>query len=384
MWTAGILLSFLLAPQQSSPDDWLSASALGGQHVLLAARIDFPKTQAFTPGLKARQLSVVLQNDSEDSAVAVRDIAWAGLPGEVNWHVRIGGATREEKSRTVVYDPMVQSLTDLRFERGLILPGEELRVPLPLHVQPRPAHELCVSYAVVGDEIRLWRDMVLLPLGEDPLLQVFAPANAESLARRQGEGGGLALVRSTMKEGWLVLEGQVGFTVALPRAPVAAPEQTGGLSADEAWERAGLAPGEDALIYYEPLLRAWFLIRRDQGSALALVLRDGEWELVPLEGRWDAAAPAVFNSAGDGGTLALLDEETFGDLVEVKRPSTSLYYDPGATQLEPDALWQVLLRASERALDVRLVGIDANGFGVERLLAIGVEVDAAGRRGAKK
>ncbi|MBI4880576.1 MAG: hypothetical protein HY812_13100 [Planctomycetes bacterium] len=385
MWTAGILLSFLLAPQQPAADaSWLSASARGGQHVLLAARIDFPKSLAFTPGLKARQVCVVLRNDGEDSAVALRAIAWAGLPGEVNWHVRIGGATREDKGRTVVYDPMVQSLTDLAFERGLLLPGEELRVPLPLNVQPRPAHELRVSYAVVGDEIRLWRDMVLLPVGEDPLLQVFAPASAESLARRMGEGGGLALVRSTMKEGWLVLEGEVGFTVALPRAPAGEAEETGGLSADDAWRRAGLAPGEDALIYYEPLLRAWFLIRCANGRAVALAKKEGEWEPVSLNGRWDAAAPAGFNSAGDGGTNALLDAEAFGDLAEVNLPSTGLYYDPGATRLEPDALWEVLRRASERALDVRLVAIDANGFGVERLLAIGVDVDARGRRRAEK
>jgi hypothetical protein len=70
----------------------------------------------------------------------------------------------------------------------------------------------------------------------------------------------------------------------------------------------------------------------------------------------------------------VLNPEVFGDLVEVKRPFTEMYYNPGITPVPLTTLAAILNRARERHLSVELRRIDPNSLGREHVLVIGVQM----------
>jgi len=76
----------------------------------------------------------------------------------------------------------------------------------------------------------------------------------------------------------------------------------------------------------------------------------------------------------------ILSQTVFGDLLEVKEPSTKMYYDPGITPVPLETFSRILDRAREHGLAVVVKRIDPNSLGRRHVLVIGVEVDGRGRR----
>ena len=76
----------------------------------------------------------------------------------------------------------------------------------------------------------------------------------------------------------------------------------------------------------------------------------------------------------------ILSCDAFGDLIEVKEPSTNMYYDPGITQVPLAVFPCIFDRARERGLAIVVKRIDPNSLGRRHVLVIGVEVNDRGRR----
>jgi hypothetical protein len=75
----------------------------------------------------------------------------------------------------------------------------------------------------------------------------------------------------------------------------------------------------------------------------------------------------------------ILSPEVFGDLIEVKRPSTEMYHNPGITQVPLKVLAAILERARTRGLPVQLRRIDPNSLGRQHVLVIGVPMGDDGK-----
>ncbi len=368
------MIPYVLALALAAPagDDVFAPASADGTAVSITVEMISPPGMPFTVGVRARGTAVRVRNGDPQQAVALRSIGWRhGVPN-VNWLVPVLGRAVEERDGTIALDPLATSLTALRFEHGLLLPGEELVVPLELPVGPGPTQRLEVAYAIVGNDIRGWRTEILLPRVDEMSHAVFGPVTTDALELRRLEGGGRALARSTMKEGYLPLgEGTATFEVAVDAAD--APERTGGLTAEDV--AATLSGAADVNAAWESTLRAWLVVAADGRAAMI-----GKRGIVEFGGGWSLAAPALVNADGEGNTRAFLHPDVFGDVVRVARPSfDGAFYVPGATVLGPGDLRKVLERAHERDLGVRVVAVDPNGFGTEHLLSVGVDVDPRGR-----
>lgn len=64
----------------------------------------------------------------------------------------------------------------------------------------------------------------------------------------------------------------------------------------------------------------------------------------------------------------ILASTNFADLVEVRSPTTNMYYDPGITRVPMKDLLKVLDRAQERGLGIQLQRIDPNSLGQKYVL----------------
>lgn len=76
----------------------------------------------------------------------------------------------------------------------------------------------------------------------------------------------------------------------------------------------------------------------------------------------------------------ILDPEEFKDMIDVKRPERNRFYQPGITQVPLDLFPQILARARDRKLPIRLRTIDPNSLGKRHVLTIGIEVSKRGRQ----
>jgi hypothetical protein len=70
----------------------------------------------------------------------------------------------------------------------------------------------------------------------------------------------------------------------------------------------------------------------------------------------------------------ILSPEVFGDLIEVKRPSEDMYYNPGITYVPLKVFRAIIERARDRGLPVQLRRIDPNSLGRQHVLVIGVNI----------
>ncbi len=361
----------------------LEAISRSGREVPLVVRLVHAEEELFVPGRKALSVVVLIENPHPELAIALRSVGWKHFLPRLDWHRNLYGATREVPGGTYAHDRLAQRLTDLSFELGLLLPGEEVRVPLPLHVQGHVEPELEVEYVVVGDEQRMWQREILIPREEGSSDAVFGSPTTVGLERRRAEGGGPALARSTMKEGYLPLgRGKITFRARVALAPESKRRsRTGGVTVDEAAVRAEIELDDATLVYFDPLLKEWFFIGVENRRCVRMRSSGGGWSAAELAVRMHPCAPTLFGADGEGSTFALLRVEAFSDVVSVAEPSFhDVYYDAGATTLSPGDLVRVLDRAEQRGLDMDVVTIDPNGLGVERYLSVGVLVDARGRR----
>jgi hypothetical protein len=100
------------------------------------------------------------------------------------------------------------------------------------------------------------------------------------------------------------------------------------------------------------------------------------YEVIPGPDISPAAIDFIFLcSRGQERTIpCILSPEVFGDLIEVKRAYTEMYYNPGITQVPLKVFSAILERARERNLPVQLRRIDPNSLGRQHVLVIGVDI----------
>jgi hypothetical protein len=134
-------------------------------------------------------------------AVVLRDVRWTAAPIDKDakkWLAAIYGSTKKNPDGTVEHNTMAQRMTDLAFESGLLLPGEELTVELPAPAAGAKS-ELSITYAVVPGN---FESQILLaepvsPLGPGKMTVQYLPYSAET-ARARERVRGAALVKASM------------------------------------------------------------------------------------------------------------------------------------------------------------------------------------------
>ena len=133
-------------------------------------------------------------------AVVLHGVRWTGQEAteEKKWLAPIHGSTRKNRNGTVEHNTVAQRMTDLAFESGLLLPGEELTVELPAPPQGATA-SLTVSYAVVPGnfESQILLAEPISPKGPGELTVKYLPYSATT-ARARERVRGVALVKATM------------------------------------------------------------------------------------------------------------------------------------------------------------------------------------------
>ncbi len=352
-------------------------------HVPLAVKLDARPKEPLIPGLFADHVHVVVRNHTEDQAVAIRNVKWwEGGRESLNWHGSVFGASIQDGKGEIIVElnETVQALSSIAFEKGLLLPGDELTVYMPFTPQKYDDNTLQIHYVAVGDETTSWEDEVLIPRGlqsAGPRTRFVEPSE-EVLQRRNNEGG-MGLLRSTMAigaEGAAVKWGH--FSVPIPIEKDPDPQATGGLTLERASGRAGAHHEDEGYLgYYLPKMQTWFFIRGDD-FARTLRLEDDKWVFDFMK-NIPAFAPDFFGR-GEAQTAILLNPDIFGEIVEVQTPWRQMYYNPGKTYLDANELWQVLqLTNANPDLDLQMVVINPNGLGKEWVLTIGVEADSAGK-----
>lgn len=365
--------------QGQAPDaaaDWITPDE--SPDAPLALRVIPPPDSVMVPGIFVRHMKVEFKNRSTDQAIAVRGVHWIHGLRRADWVKSLPGKSRSTPAGLVIVEHG-PGATDTWFEHGLLLPGESLKIALPLTPQPSGVHVLEVDFAAVGTPQKSWRDEILIPVSRGQATEIFdAPAD-RSIQGRAGQGG-TGLLRCALQgdtPGPDVV--RVSYRVGLPLARGEWLHQlTGGLAMDDALSRAGLRPDDGHLAYFLDALRTWIFIRPADGDARALMQDGDPWAV--LKGcPMDAPAPELMCVSPDGSTPALLDPSAFADIVKVQTPWVGKLYNPGKTFLKPDALRAVLRRAAERSIAIRVATIDPNGLGLEPILTFGVRVDAAGR-----
>jgi len=88
----------------------------------------------------------------------------------------------------------------------------------------------------------------------------------------------------------------------------------------------------------------------------------------------DNAVPELFGES----TYMMLRPGVFDDIVKVQRPYFQMYYSAGATRVEPNKLWQILLRARKRGIRLRAVSYNPNGLGITYAITAGVTLSSGG------
>ena len=261
-----------------------------------------------------------------------------------SWRVHPTGSTREAADGTVQYIPAAARTTELAFKTGLLLPGEEMTIALPLTPQREGKHEIVIEFGVVSPD-----EGILIPRDPAAPQPVFAPITETSRSKRKP--GALALVHATSRESAGPLKTRtVSCAVELPLAEDATFKPTGGISYIEAARRAGV-DGRDAtlLSFYRPALEAWFFTRTD-GSAAALVKEPNPNAPLP------PTAPPGFKPKDYKWTPRALPRmhatvpELFGATTAIKA------HVEGFSNLDapvpPAELWRTLERAEQGRLEI--------------------------------
>lgn len=175
----------------------------------------------------ASDVTVVIRNNTSDNAAAVnppraialRRVEWAGGPADSRrWHGPVVGAVTENPDHTLTLNPNIRQLPSLFFERGLLLPGDEITVDIPLAPRGAEPPVLKITYAWAGDSSQ-WGDGVLLLLEGERGLARFAPATPDRVEARHHRGGMGALRGPLATAAAPAVEQTCAVPVKLPLAP---------------------------------------------------------------------------------------------------------------------------------------------------------------------
>ena len=361
-------------------DEWVYSPA---PKAPISVKLKLGSEKPLISGLYAKHIYVVIRNDSKDKAVAIRNIKWwEGGRESLNWYGRIYGSTvqYEKGNVAVVLNELTQSLTSLAFEKGLLLPGDELKVSMPFTPQRYANNTLQVEYITVGDDEKPWHEQVLIvgPAPASLRVDFVRLSSPDDVGDRKGRGG-MGLVLSTMDQRSTPPKVEKAiFDVPVPIDKEPDTKLTDGLTFMQAAWRAGAANEDEGYLgYYLPKMKTWFFIRGD-GFVRTLRPKGDDWTF-DFGKNMAAWVPDYFGRGGEK-TAILLNPEIFGDIVEVQTPWQEMYYNPGLTELNADELWQVLQLINRKlGLEVESVVINPNGLGRSRVLTIGVKVDSAGK-----
>jgi hypothetical protein len=175
----------------------------------LSARIEWPAgkpAEGTQPTVKVKVRNSVTEAGRHGvamilMAVVVRGVRWADVPAskdDKKWLAPIHGSTKKNADGTVEHNTVAQRMTELAFESGLLLPGEEMTVELPAPPAGKSA-VLVVSYAVVPGnyESQLLLAEPISPKGPGKVTVQYLPySEATDQAHRRVRG--VALVKATM------------------------------------------------------------------------------------------------------------------------------------------------------------------------------------------
>ena len=258
----------------------------------ISARLVIPDGQKLAAGAYAR-VQVKIRNTTTEAgrhqvamplqAVVLRYVGWDKGVERSDWLRPVYGSTKQNPDGTVEHNTFAQQMTDLRFETGLLLPGEEITVELPFTPQAATG-QLKIGYAVVPGN---FESQVLLaepisPVGPGKVTVRYLPYSSETEQARQRTRG-IALVKATMtgKADLDVLDRSLDFPLPLASEPAL----TGGLSRDQALAQFAPPAGAQVFAFYREPLHAWLVLvaqNNDQGTWTALVNASGKWTKRPL------------------------------------------------------------------------------------------------------
>ncbi|HTL71050.1 MAG TPA: hypothetical protein VL404_07145 [Candidatus Eisenbacteria bacterium] len=363
LWPAAALAAEY-APTAESTDD--------PREIAVKVRAIYPDGARPVTGVRDDRWKIVVRNATADkgknlapAAIVLRGVHWDYREDFTPWRRQLKGRTVENADGTITYDPAHGSFTGFVFEAGLLRPGEEKTIDLPITPQMTDKHDLVVAYSFLENDD--WKKDVWLeesaPARFDPDgPKKFYPAEATAEAR-----GELAIVRQTREPGPDELEQYSAvFTFGEPFSkPLLEDALTGGLSALEAAKKAGAdVLNENYTLFYRPPLGAWFFVRDDQ-HAMALKKADEVWEAVPMP-PMETDAPEEFGGFEGGDTLILLSDE-------IRVGGVGYGPVPGSTRLAPEMFWRALRRAREKEIPVQRVTVRPTPVEPVRVLSAGVE-----------
>jgi hypothetical protein len=324
---------------------------------------------------------LVVRNISKEPAEAVvlRAVWWTGdRPDERSWLRPVLGKVLEQPDGSLSLDRGVEAPSDILFESAVLFPGDSIAVDMPLTIQRGGRQKVEMTYAEIPEE--RWGSDIWLPGADFSSSDRFA-----SLAHPPGPAprGGLAVVRASMRPNPtpLVLAHET-WSVDLPLRPDVHGVTTGGLSWDGAlarlgWEGWVRRHPSGYRGYWRDGMKSWLFVR-DDGVGAALRRDGGGWVHEKLP-RMAATLPAMLESGKDAATPMLLRADVFGSLLPVRGPAQGRWYDAGVTPVPADRLWDVLRRARDRGIELRVVTWDGNGLGNEQAVSAGIRIDARGR-----
>lgn len=391
--------------EPSSDSCWVDP--IGDDAPPILVRLELDRNEKLIPGLQAESVQIVVRNISKNLVVAVRGANWweAGV-ASLNWYGPVQGSVKilsESQSgqaesntladpeppvavqvtpariQSVILNRTIAALTDLAFEKGVLLPGEQITIPLPFTPQQYATNTVHIDYVTAGNEGVPWRELVLVPDAPPRFNgEVLVMPDDRIIKNRHGQGS-LGLLRSTMGLDSTGLPIQsADFELQIPLRKEYEVHLTGGITREEAAGRAGATIEEiNHLGYYLPDMHTWFFIGADEVTR-TLRLEDGAWVFdfgLPMP----AFAPELFGRNGKP-TRVLLNPEIFNHLVPVNTPHNKRYYDPGLTELNAEQWWQVMTYAKgKKGLALDAIVIDPNGLGQQWVLTLGVKTDSSGQ-----
>lgn len=337
----------------------------------VSARVVLPDGQKLAAGAYAR-VQVKIRNTTTEAgknrvamplqAVLLRYVGWDKGIERSDWLRPVYGSTKQNPDGTVEHNTVTQQMTDLRFETGLLLPGEELTVELPFTPQ-QELGQLKIGYAVVPGN---FESQVLLAepisaVGPGKVTVRYLPCSA---ATAEARTRGIALVKATMsgKADLDVLDKTLDFTLPL----VADPALTGGLSREQALAMFPAPKGSQVFAFYREPLRAWMVLvahDNDQGTWTALVNEGGQWSKKPLP-LMRLEVPDVL--AMDHSIDAKLPPE-FAKF-QPAAPAPAKTDSAGTVAIAPSAWWELLETARKQGYWVHLAW--ARHYGAEETSAL--------------
>ena len=303
----------------------------------ISARVAISNGYKFVAGGYAR-VQVTIRNTTTEAgknhvamplqAVVLRYVSWDKGIERSDWLRPLYGATKQNPDGTVDHNTMAQQMTSLRFETGLLLPGQEVTVELPFTPQ-QDRGQLKIGYAVVPGD---FASQVLLSEPVSPVGRVRYVAYSAETARAQDQLHNSALVKATMAPNSPeldVLERTLDFTLPLASDPAL----TGGLSREQAVAQIAPPAGAQVFAFYREPLHAWFVLvaeNNDQGTWTALVNERGKWTKRPL--------PLM--------RLEVPDMLAIDQPIEAKLPGEFSGFRSGAQPAKPDSAGTVAVPPS--------------------------------------